>query len=354
MNVELNPIWSGYTKEGLAIKEADAQFYNIHEEPFSVYGLWNPSVDYRRMPDDAATKVSPGVADKSVSPAGGRIRFATDSPYIGIRVKFRYSVVGSPHITRLAATGFDLYGEENGKMEFLTCYYPALDGFDGYEGLCRVENPIMRDYMLHFPMGNEVYDVEICLQKGSHMQKAKPYRYEKPIAFYGSSITHGCGATRPGMIYPNIVSRELDADVLCLGFSGQAKGEVAMAEYIGGLDMSAFVLDYDANASSAEYLSKTHYPFYEAVRKLQPDLPILMVTYPSLKMRESMTARRDVIMETYLTARKAGDKHVYFIDGYTLFNGPNRRDCTVDGSHPSDLGYLRMATVIGGVLKEIL
>ncbi|MBQ4043418.1 MAG: hypothetical protein IJD06_05410, partial [Clostridia bacterium] len=54
------------------------------------------------------------------------------------------------------------------------------------------------------------------------------------------------------------------------------------------------------------------------------------------------------------TAVLEGDKNVYFIDGETLFEGEFRDSCTVDGSHPNDLGFFRMAMVIGEVVGRLL
>ena len=51
------------------------------------------------------------------------------------------------------------------------------------------------------------------------------------MVFYGSSITQGGCAQRPGNSYPAIVSMDRMTDFVCLGFSGNAHGEAKMAEY---------------------------------------------------------------------------------------------------------------------------
>lgn len=355
MNVELNPIWSGYAKAGLDIKEENIEFRNVKEECFSVHGLWNVKENFRRLPDDIANSISSGVADKAKAPAGARVRFATDSDVIGIRVKFQYKVVVGPHITRLTDTGFDVYcDDKNGVSKFLCVFYPALDGFDGYEGIRTLPDNSFREFTVHLPLTNEVYELEIVVRKGSTIRKPRPYRNEKPVLFYGSSITHGLCASRPGNCYPNIISRHLDTDTICLGFSGQAMGEANMAKYIAGLDLSAFVMDYDHNAPNLEHLKKTHEPFFKIVRELKPELPIVIVTRPCAKIDENTLARKDIIMQTYLNARNSGDKNVYFVDGYNHFRGLDRTECTCDGTHPNDFGFFGMAENIGSVLNDIL
>ncbi len=136
-------------------------------------------------------------------------------------------------------------------------------------------------------------------------------------------------------------------------FSGNAKGEPRLAEYFATLPMSAFVLDYDHNAPSVEHLKETHQQFYKIIREKNPELPIILVSKPDTSIAGTDHQRRTVIMETFLNARKAGDDNIYFIDGYSFFPSDIRKDCTVDGCHPNDMGMHYMAKSIGGMLKEI-
>ena len=128
-----------------------------------------------------------------------------------------------------------------------------------------------------------------------------------------------------------------------------------MAEYIASLPMSVFVLDYDHNAPNPEHLNKTHYRFYEIIRKAQPDLPIIMVSMPDTDRNPAdADERRGIIMNTYLRARAEGDRKVWFVDGRTLFGGRDRDCCTMDGCHPNDLGFYRMAEGLLPAIREAL
>ena len=124
----------------------------------------------------------------------------------------------------------------------------------------------IQDVEIYLPSFNELDYFEIGIAKDAVIQSPRPYTIAEPIVFYGSSITHGATASRPGINYVARVARALDADFINLGFAGSAKGQLLMAEYISTLKMSAFVLDYDAN-SGFEELSERHMPFYETVRK---------------------------------------------------------------------------------------
>ena len=119
--------------------------------------------------------------------------------------------------------------------------------------------------------------------------------------------------------------------------------------------MSAFVLDYDHNAPDVEHLQSTHEAFYQRIRRQQPTLPILLVGRPDFYMhKQDDSQRRDVILTTYRNALQNGDSNVYFLDGHSLFEGDERDACTVDGKHPNDLGFHRMASVIGSVIGTLL
>ena len=126
-----------------------------------------------------------------------------------------------------------------------------------------------------------------------------------------------------------------------------------MCEYLSGIDCSAFVCDYDHNAPDSVYLEKTHYALYETFRKKQPETPVVFISKPDIEHDTDRKVRRGIIKKTYLRAIAEGDENVYFIDGGTFF-GKDRNACTVDGCHPNDLGFIRMANKIGAVLDKIL
>lgn len=163
--------------------------------------------------------------------------------------------------------------------------------------------------------------------------------------------------SHPGNSYQNIISRRLNIDYINLGFSGSAMGEPAMAEYMATIPMSVFVSDYDHNTPTYEHLTKTHFALYETIRKKNPDLPYVMVTRPDYWNHmdiEERLKRRHHIIDNYNKALALGDKNVYFIDGKEFFAGKYADMCTVDGTHPNDLGFALMAYRIGAVLEKIL
>ena len=210
----------------------------------------------------------------------------------------------------------------------------------------------MRHYALYLPLYNGLEEFMLGFGPKAKIEAGRKPRLEKPLLFYGSSITQGGCASKVGSCYGTILARRLDAAQVNLGFSGNGKGEENMARYIASIPMSAFILDYDHNAPSAEHLLATHERFYQIVRAAQPDLPIVMVSMPDFdRDPETAAARRAVIVRTYARALEAGDRRVFYVDGQSLFGDTDRDMCTVNGCHPNDLGFLRMADRLEPVLR---
>ena len=341
------------------IGDVDVVWYDVRKAPFSLHGFHEPrSMPYFcRVPTDVAEATSVGVAKLSKESAGGRVRFSTNSPYIAIRAKLL--VVGrSPHLTLISSAGFDLYMDGEFGSRFIKEFRMVYDMVDSYEQIVKLDGEKMRSFTINFPVHSVVESLEIGLKPDAAVDMPRPYRDVAPVIFYGSSIVHGTAATRPGYIYPAIISRELNIDFRNIGFSGQAKGEKALAKWMAELPMSVFVCDYDHNAPTVEHLEATHYPLYETIREKNPDVPYIMVTRPDywtlINDQETILKRRDVIMSSYLKARAAGDKNVYFIDGLSFNVAPHQYEMSVDGVHPNDAGFIRMADGIGTVIRHAL
>lgn len=351
-----------YDQNLLSVEKADDDsvvWYEASSDNFNIYGLVpeDDGVLTRRIPLEIAEKVSPGVLGQSGYGAGGRIVFLTDSPFVALKVEYGNGSVPTV-CNHLFSYGFDLYRfDKNEKDVFIGAYRPAAD-FDFHFAEFKVETRNDGEtfcYTLNMPHFSEVKKLYIGLEKGSYLGKKKKYRNDKPIVFYGSSITHGAAAGRPGNTYENFISQKYNLDYINLGFAGNAKAETSMAEYIAGLDMCLFVSDYDHNAPDVDHLMATHYRLYEIIREKHPNIPYIMISRPDYFANPKRNSeRRKVILESYNKAIAAGDKNVYYIDGESLFEGAFYESCTSDGCHPNDIGFYRMAKKIGTVIAEAL
>lgn len=334
----------------------DLILYDIRNEPFDIYGLYNPKYEqvFKRLPDDVARSTSDGVESLAKNTAGGRVRFTTDSSYIAIKT-IMPSITRLSHMTLAGTSGFDLFIDQGGKGTYKGTFMPPYDMTEGYESIIHFPNRETRSLTIHFPLYNDVSKLYVGLQADAHLGHGAEYAYSKPILFYGSSITQGGCASRPGNCYQNIITSKLNYDHINLGFSGSAKAEDTIVEYMASLDFSIFVCDYDHNAPSVEHLKATHEKMFLKIRGIHKSTPIILISRPDFdKDVDQNIIRRDVIYKTYMNARSLGDQNVYFIDGERLFMNSNRDACTVDGCHPNDAGFVRIAEVVADTIDCIL
>ena len=347
----------------------DIEWFSIRELPFSIHGIFFSEEEglFRRIPKDVAQATNPGVAALSACTAGGRVRFMTDSPYIAVRLEEPFAFPFS-HMTVLCKFGVSLFTEHQFAGTVMPSYGQIVKGdpnlggsgkiiFDGIKYPHVAGNGAYLTEIF-LPLYGAIHSIYVGVKKGSSVLPPRAYTHPVPVVFYGSSITQGGCAAKPGDDYISRLCRLLDTEILNLGFSGNAKGEQVMAEYIAQQKASVYVLDYDYNAPTAEHLQKTHYPLYETVRKRNPDTPIIMMTMPTIEThenREWYQGRGEVILETIEKAKANGDKNVYFVDCHGCFGVLENGECgTMDGTHPDSLGFLRMAERVYPVLEQLL
>lgn len=336
------------------IEKSDIVWLDAAKPPFKIYGAAELS-PYVRVPQDLAPKISDGVWGLSRNTAGIRLRFKTNSPYIAIHCE-RNNRTEFSHMTMCGTSGFDLFSvsPHSGKQCFVGAFIPPFESSNGYDSVRDTGNTCMTDYVLNFPLYNDVTRLYIGVSCNSELAEPGKYLNSEPIVFYGSSITQGGCATRPGNAYQNFLSRMLDVDYINLGFSGSGKAEDLMVDYMAELGMCAFVSDYDHNAPNAEHLEKTHFKMYLKIREKHPDIPYIMLSKPDYNFNSWDDERRCIIMESFIKARKGGDDNVYFVDGASLLAGDEWQACTVDGCHPNDLGFYRFAKMLYPTLKTAL
>ena len=339
------------------VKRENTKIYNVCESPFKVYGLIYPQNEndfFHRMPFETAKKLGSEMEMLNHLTAGGRVKFVTDSKYIGIRAEMN-TIYKMPHFSLSGSAGMDLYIKKDGKHKWIKSFIPQWYVEDGFEDDVCIQYSGMYEYTINLPSYSGITNLYIILDENAKVFEWQGYECDKPIVYYGSSITQGACASRPGNTYQSIIERKINYDYINLGFSGNAKGEIEMAEYIASIPMKAFVYDYDHNAPSVEHLRETHYRMFNIIRNKQPDLPIICVSRPDYHDFGQIDERRQVIIDTVEKAKALGDKNVYFVDGLSFADELGGGDSIlVDGCHPNDLGFMSMANGIGRTLENII
>ena len=343
--------------------EDGLKYYNIPCEPFDIYGvIYEEAISrFVRMPSSVANEISSSVSALNTNTAGGRIKFSTDSERVSISVKYS-SLTSVSHMSVLGSSGFILLEERENKTVFVYSYMPNYYCNDkedatenGYTVTKQVNDGKLRNYILYFPNYNDVVELKIGLDENAVVGHGKKYADKNPVLYYGSSITQGGCASRADNTYTALISKWTNVDFINYGFSGSAVGEIKMAEYLASIDCSVFVYDYDFNAPTPEFLEQTHLPFYRAYREKRPNTPILIISNPDTDENFMDAKERfNVIKKTYDTLIKEGDKNVYLINGKQLYGRDCRENCTVDGTHPNDLGFYKMAKRIMRTIAKLL
>ncbi len=327
--------------------------YSLFDAPLRVSGVpfFEENRRLVRLPEQIMEQL-PNLAQLGRRCAGGRVAFCTDAEYFTVKLRLK---------TLSLDIGMSIYAgqsvqvmvgpRENARHIGLVCPpdYETLEAEKTFR-----KEPGMELVTLYFPRNEILENIWVTVEDTAAVTAPTPYRYEKPVVFYGSSITEGGCANCSTNAYNAILSRWLDFDYINLGFSGCCLAEEIMADYINTLDMIIFVYDYDHNAPDPDHLRRTHKPFFDKIRQRHPDLPILMMTRPAAVYEGEILRRREIVKATYDAAVAAGDKKVWFIDGESFYGPRDRHLCSFDEVHPNDLGFYRMATVIRPVLQEIL
>ncbi len=286
--------------------------------------------------------------------AGGHIRIRTNSKRLNVCVKLD-KFIGYSHFTVCGTSGLDVYIGNGKEKRWIANIIPDY-------GQINLEKEIllpgiMQDITINLPLYTGVDNIEILIERGAKIEKPTGLKHERPIIFYGSSITQGCSASRPGNSYPEIVARKLDASLMNFGFSSGAKGENYIAEYIAALPMTAMVIEYDHNARDVEELKNSHLRFVQSVRSQQPMIPLVLMSRFSAGVSvdiEETIKRRDIIKDTYTTLKQSGDKNIYFIDGFVEMKDKHIEDYFIDGVHPTDRGMYFIAGKIEKILSQVL
>ena len=344
-------------------------YYNCMDKPFSLHGFYTPveTGNFIRLPQSFSTdeRVNSGVRRLMFNTSGGRVRFVTDSKIVNVLVNLSTPVRFMAHMAESGISGFDMYvasPDRKTKPLYKKTFIPSEVTIDAgnYSGGYEFEDNKLREITINFPLYNGVESLYIGLSEGCTLKEAKPYSVELPMVFYGSSVTQGGCASRPGTNYTHLLSRWLDADFINLGFSGSDHGEPALAEYIATIPMSVFIHAYGYNAPSKVHYENTYYPFYKTIRDAKPTLPIVMMSSPvctdikTESIAKKMTEYREIVIKAYEKAIASGDKNVYLIDGFTLLGDNEGAEATVDGTHPTDLGFYNMAKTMYPFLEKIL
>jgi hypothetical protein len=330
-------------------EDSEFIFISPHEPHIEINGfafLRDNNFAFNRMEPNGG--YSEAIKRLARNTAGGKLRFRTDSKKLSIMITLN-TVASLPWMTLYGAMGTDIYCDGGWRATIS----PSSAARRTAKGKIALSGNGMKDIEILLPQYAGVTRILIGLCKDAVISPPSEFAIKEPIAFYGSSITQGASASRAGLAFTYLTARRFNADFLNFGFSGSAKGEESTAQTISKVNISAFIMEYDHNADTADDLRKTHYNFYKIIRGAHPDIPIIFLSRISggYSITEEETAERDaVIQETLDDATAEGDRNVYFIDGCGFGTKTERGDLLADDRHPNDAGMQKIARSIGDIL----
>lgn len=311
---------------------------------------------FDRLPAKAEGKVTDNVWNLSRDSAGMMVRFKTDATTLFARYKLSKATLGMPHMPATGVSGLDFYArDEDGKWKWVQVTRPAAQTVEAkvMEGL----RPGLREYCAYLPLYNGIESLDIGVPSGAKFEGLAP-RTEKPIIFYGTSITHGACASRPGMVHTAILGRRFDRPVVNLGFSGNGRMDAAVGELLCQEEAAVYVIDCLPNMAAPQVTEKCE-PLIKQLRAAYPDTPIVLVedrrftnswiTPAKEKFHDDNHA---ALKAAYERLQAAGVKNLHYIKGDTLY-GDDTEGAT-DASHASDLGFMRQADQFEPVLRKAL
>jgi hypothetical protein len=333
-------------------------WYDLRLLDLEGQGWADTKAPFDRLPARAEGVVRGPVWELSRHSAGLCARFVTDATALHARWTLTSADLAMPHMPATGVSGLDLYVRSRDRWQWLAVGRPThqANAAQLVGGLA----PGKREFLLYLPLYNGVSSVQIGIPKGSALARgpARPAQRQRPIVFYGTSITQGGCASRPGMVHTAILGRRLERPVINLGFSGNGTMDPELARLLAELDPAAYVVDCLPNMTAGQVADRAE-PFIRTLVRARPRTPILLVedrTYANASelasLRSRHAASRAALKRVYdnLIAERAGDLH--YLPGDKLLGDDG--EATVDGSHPTDLGFMRQAYAFLAALTPLL
>ena len=311
---------------------------------------------FDRLPGRAEAMVREPVWNLSRHSAGMCVRFETDAPCVSAKWSLLSKSLAMDHMPSTGVSGLDLYvKDDSGEWGWLGVGRPS--GESTTASLVAGLPPKRRLFMLYLPLYNGTESLEVGVSWGAGFWPAEP-REDQPIVFYGTSIMQGGCASRPGMAHAAILGRRLDLPIVNLGFSGNGRMDLELAELMAEIDAGLYFLDCAPNMNGA-LISHRAVPFVRILREARPDTPIVLVedrtychanTVP--RVRRGNKSRRSALHNAYQRLKSMNVPNLHYVSGEQLLGDDG--EATVDGSHPTDVGFMRMADVLEPVLRGIV
>ena len=316
-------------------------------------GWPDESRTYERLPSRAEGRIPAEPWAQSCAAAGITIRFTSDATQLLARwLDFN----GLPAVDQTGPDRPALYVRHRGVWTWLGTAKQIQAGPEHqlHRGRLPAEQ---REYLICLPISHGLKRFEIGIPAGAGIAAGQPPA-GKPLVFYGTSITQGGAASRPGSSHVSIIERHFDRPVVNLGFAGSGRMEPEVIALVSELDAAVFVIDCLPNMVEAEVAERLE-PAVHRLRADHPATPLVLVEsvpyedgFLVAERRSRYTGSNRALRAGFARLVAAGVCGLHYIPAEDLFNGT--ADATVDGTHPNDLGHRLVADCFIRTLAPLL
>lgn len=341
------------------------KYYNPKESnDIHVYGLnwFNEDKRYVRFPkssDEMIKNLVEGLYYLVEQPSGCMLAFYSDTSSLKIKVKLGHTF-NMAHMAFTGQGGCDLYiGTKREDLTFFrTSSYNITQKEYEFTYFSNWKKQ-QRLFLINLPLYAAVEDLEVGIDDDATISPSNQLFNKGRVVCYGTSITQGGCASRPGMSYTNALSRRMGYEFLNFGFSGNGRGQPEVAELLSSIEnVSMFILDYEANATLT-MLQNTLDNFINIIRARYKTVPIIVLSKIRMSVETHLEDSKKAENKSRMFQKKIVEEHqqydnnIYFYDGHKLL-GHYTTEATVDGCHPTDLGFMLITEKLEKYLKKLL
>ena len=323
---------------------------------------------YDRLSANVTTNVNGGVRSMKHHTAGMQFRFSTDSKRLVFKwVPYNQSLA-MDHMPASGVSGIDVYRFDAKSGRWL--YVKTGRIWDSQKGgSLDIGWTPGTPCLVNLPLYNGIREFSLGIDSQATISALPPRKsgVNKPVVFYGTSITHGGCCSRPGLAFPSIVGRYLDVPIVNLGFSGSGRMEMEMADQLARIDASCYVLDClwnmggagnsedynDIRDRSAPFcvVRERYEPFIRALRAKRPGVPIVMAEQCDVYCN-GPSDKDKFVRALYDKLIAEGWTDLVYLPKDGMYTGD--MEGTVDGCHPNDWGMVSMAKAFGAAVRSAL
>ena len=306
-----------------------------------------------RLPARLEGVVSAADFEMRMNPAGLALRFVTNSKKLRFRWSLKWDLLGIGGMPPSGVSGIDVYARApGGAWRQVRCLFPhGTNSVDLAEDVAWTPGD---ECLAYLPPYNALSKLLVGLDADAAVKDPPPWRGAKrPVVAYGHSITQGGYASRPGMIWAARLGRQLDVDVVNLGFSGSGLMEIEWARVLGTLDAAAFLIDTVDNMT-VEQIRSRNVPFIRELHRLRPATPIVVLADTCIHSPARVDPINAASRAAYDEIVKADPSAKAWLRYVTTAELVPDSECTVDGCHLNDWGMVSVANALAPILRPLL